>query len=81
MIPLTSNEDEDAVRLMTAHGAKGLEFAHVFILRATSGSFPPNYRETLVEFPRELRDPDSAVSQPMTRLSTIRKNAAFSTWP
>jgi DNA helicase II / ATP-dependent DNA helicase PcrA len=59
VIPVTSKEDEDAVRLMTAHGAKGLEFAHVFILRATRGSFPASYRETLVEFPRELRDPDS----------------------
>jgi len=62
VIPLTSNEDDDAVRLMTAHGAKGLEFAHVFILRATSPSFPASYRETLVEFPRELRDPDSTVA-------------------
>jgi len=62
VIPLTSNEDEDAVHLMTAHGAKGLEFSHVFILRATSGSFPTGYRETLVEFPRELRDPDSAAA-------------------
>jgi DNA helicase-2/ATP-dependent DNA helicase PcrA len=62
VIPMTSKEDEDAVRLMTAHGAKGLEFAHVFILRATSGSFPTGYRETLVEFPRELRDPDSAAA-------------------
>ena len=60
VIPLTANEDEDAVRLMTAHGAKGLEFAHVFVLRATRGSFPASYRETLVEFPKELRDPDSA---------------------
>jgi DNA helicase-2/ATP-dependent DNA helicase PcrA len=47
---------------MTAHGAKGLEFPHVFLLRATSGSFPNGYRETLVEFPRELRDPDSAAA-------------------
>jgi DNA helicase-2/ATP-dependent DNA helicase PcrA len=61
-IPLASKENEDAVRLMTAHGAKGLEFSHVFILRATSGSFPLSYRETLVEFPRELRDPDSAAA-------------------
>ncbi|HTC48970.1 MAG TPA: ATP-dependent DNA helicase [Candidatus Aquilonibacter sp.] len=59
-IPLMTNGDEDAVRLMTTHGAKGLEFSHVFVLRATSGSFPLSYRETLVEFPRELRDPDSA---------------------
>jgi ATP-dependent DNA helicase UvrD/PcrA len=62
VIPMASKEDEDAVRLMTAHGAKGLEFSHVFILRATSGSFPLAYRETLVEFPRELRDPDSAAA-------------------
>jgi DNA helicase II / ATP-dependent DNA helicase PcrA len=59
-IPLPADESEDAVRLMTAHGAKGLEFSQVFVLRATSGSFPLGYRETLVEFPRELRDPDSA---------------------
>jgi DNA helicase-2/ATP-dependent DNA helicase PcrA len=62
VIPMAAKDDEDAVRLMTAHGAKGLEFAHVFILRATSGSFPTGYRETLVEFPRELRDPDSAAA-------------------
>jgi len=60
VIPMASKDDEDAVRLMTAHGAKGLEFPHVFVLRATRGSFPASYRETLVEFPRELRDPDSA---------------------
>jgi DNA helicase-2/ATP-dependent DNA helicase PcrA len=60
VIPLESSENEDAVRLMTAHLAKGLEFPHVFILRANSGSFPLSYRETLVEFPNDLRDPDSA---------------------
>jgi DNA helicase II / ATP-dependent DNA helicase PcrA len=58
-ISLPANEDEDVVRLMTVHGAKGLEFPHVFILRANSNSFPLGYRETLVEFPRDLRDPDS----------------------
>jgi DNA helicase-2/ATP-dependent DNA helicase PcrA len=60
-IPLGSQENEDAVHLMSAHGAKGLEFQHVFILRSTSGSFPCSYRETLVEFPAELRGPGSAV--------------------
>ena len=62
VIPMASKENEDAVRLMTAHGAKGLEFPHVFILRATRGSFPASYRETLVEFPWELRDPDSVAA-------------------
>ncbi len=54
-IPL-STEESDAVRLMTAHAAKGLEFDHVFIIRSTSNSFPASYREALFEFPRELRD-------------------------
>jgi DNA helicase-2/ATP-dependent DNA helicase PcrA len=58
VIPLAS-KDENAVRLMTAHAAKGLEFAHVFILRASSPSFPSPYKEPLLEFPRELHHPGS----------------------
>jgi DNA helicase II / ATP-dependent DNA helicase PcrA len=49
----------DAVRLMTAHAAKGLEFNHVYVVRVTPNSFPCNYREALVEFPQELRDAES----------------------
>jgi DNA helicase-2/ATP-dependent DNA helicase PcrA len=49
----------DAVQLMTAHGAKGLEWKHVFIIRANRNSFPMNYKESLVAFPPELLDPDS----------------------
>jgi len=59
VIPMQSRENENAVRLMTAHGVKGLEFSHVFILRANPPTFPCSYKETLVAFPRELRDPDS----------------------
>ncbi|MGA9977386.1 MAG: ATP-dependent DNA helicase [Candidatus Sulfotelmatobacter sp.] len=59
VIPLPTDESVDAVRLMTVHLAKGLEFPYVFILRANSNSFPASYRETLVEFPNQLRDPDS----------------------
>jgi DNA helicase II / ATP-dependent DNA helicase PcrA len=59
VIPLQANESEDAVRLMTVHGAKGLEFPYVFILRANANSFPSSYKETLVAFPKELRDADS----------------------
>jgi len=62
-IPLASRNGEDAVRLMTAHTAKGLEFPHVFIIRANAGSFPGQYREPLVAFPQELRDPDSVSEQ------------------
>ena len=56
VIPMEANESENAVRLMTVHGAKGLEFPHVFILRANSNSFPCSYKETLVAFPKDLRD-------------------------
>jgi len=59
VIPMEALDTENAVRLMTAHGVKGLEFPHVFILRANSNSFPGSFKETLVAFPRELRDRDS----------------------
>jgi DNA helicase-2/ATP-dependent DNA helicase PcrA len=59
VIPLQASETENAVRLMTVHGAKGLEFPHVFILRANPQTFPSSYKETLVAFPHELRDQDS----------------------
>ncbi len=55
-IPLPAAEEENAVKLMTAHSAKGLEFDHVFILRAVKGSFPTYYREPLIEIPAELRN-------------------------
>ena len=57
-IPLASH-DEDAVALMTAHTAKGLEWDHVFILRATSSSFPCSYKDPLFELPAELFEEDS----------------------
>lgn len=57
--PLEASEKENAVRLMTVHGAKGLEFPHVFILRANSNNFPAKYKESLVAFPKELHDADS----------------------
>ena len=58
-IPLPPTSD-DAVRLLTAHAAKGLEFRHVAILRGTSSWFPCSYHEPLVAFPRELRTSPSA---------------------
>jgi DNA helicase II / ATP-dependent DNA helicase PcrA len=63
IIPLFSEEQmaelerefPDAVRLMTVHAAKGLEFTHVWLLRVNSGSFPTNFKTPLFEFPAELR--------------------------
>src|SRR5205823_8980206 len=61
-IPLNPDAAEDAVQLLTAHAAKGLEFRHVFILRATRNSFPAGFRERLFEFPAGLRTLADAAS-------------------
>jgi superfamily I DNA/RNA helicase len=58
VIPISAGTD-NAVRLMTAHVAKGLEFDHVFIIKANSNSFPSSYKEPLVDFPRELQSAGS----------------------
>jgi DNA helicase II / ATP-dependent DNA helicase PcrA len=63
VIPLETVQGENAIRLITVHGAKGLEFPQVFILRANAGSFPAQYKESLVAFPGELRDPDSMTAE------------------
>ena len=81
VIPLTSKPEQDVVHLMTVHGAKGLEFSHVFILRATSPSFPSSYKEShWWNSPATcgILTPRLAAT---TRHSTIRKSAAFSTSP
>src|SRR5258708_30395844 len=39
---------------MTVHGAKGLEFPQVFVLRVNSRAFPVSDRKPLFEFPLEL---------------------------
>jgi DNA helicase-2/ATP-dependent DNA helicase PcrA len=59
-VPLASSDEDNSVKLMTVHGAKGLEFDHVFVLRAVSPSFPAPYKESLIDFPRELRKSGSS---------------------
>lgn len=71
------SQNEDAVRLMTAHGAKGLEFDHVFVLRAYSSCFPMGFKEQLFEFPRELRDPDSVAEDQGKHLNEQEERRLF----
>lgn len=75
-IPL-STEEENAVRLMTAHAAKGLEFDHVFIIRAHSPCFPLPYREPLFEIPRDLRDQMSVTEDEGKKLNDQEERRLF----
>jgi DNA helicase-2/ATP-dependent DNA helicase PcrA len=53
-ICLEDDAPGDAVRLMTVHGAKGLEFSHVFVLRVNKSKFPQPERPHVFEFPAAL---------------------------
>jgi ATP-dependent DNA helicase UvrD/PcrA len=53
-VSLEDDAPGDAVQLMTVHGAKGLEFPHVFLLRVNSHAFPARNRAPLFEFPVRL---------------------------
>ncbi len=53
-LSLEEDAPGDAVQLMTVHGAKGLEFSHVFLLRVNSNAFPARNRAPLFEFPVRL---------------------------
>jgi DNA helicase II / ATP-dependent DNA helicase PcrA len=77
-------ETTDAVQLMTAHTAKGLEFPVVFVVRINTAAFPANYREDLVEFPEALRnreniperDPESLHKEEERRLFYVAMTRA-----
>ena len=60
-IALPRSQD-DAVQLLTAHAAKGLEYRHVAVLRGSSTWFPTSYHEPLIAFPAELRRSDASAS-------------------
>ncbi|HET8925635.1 MAG TPA: ATP-dependent DNA helicase [Candidatus Acidoferrum sp.] len=53
-ICLEDDEPGDAVQLMTVHGAKGLEFPQVFLLRVNNKKFPATERPRVFEFPAAL---------------------------
>jgi DNA helicase-2/ATP-dependent DNA helicase PcrA len=53
-ISLAEEGARDAVRLMTVHGSKGLEFPHVFLLRMNANAFPVKPRPRVLEFPEDL---------------------------
>jgi ATP-dependent DNA helicase UvrD/PcrA len=53
-ISLEEDSPGDAVQLTTVHGAKGLEFPQVFLLRINNKKFPATERSRVFEFPAAL---------------------------
>ncbi len=53
-VSLEEESPTDAVQLMTVHGAKGLEFPQVFVLRVNNRKFPAGERSRVFEFPTAL---------------------------
>lgn len=57
-IPITDKEeysgDIDAVQILTAHGAKGLEFEYVFVVNLVDGRFPITGKKDPLKVPDEL---------------------------
>ena len=54
VVALEDDAPADAVKLMTVHGAKGLEFPQVFLLRVNNKKFPATERPRVFEFPARL---------------------------
>jgi len=52
--PQAEIEDFDCANLITAHGAKGLEFPVVFLISLTSDRFPSRNRGDIIEVPDAL---------------------------
>jgi DNA helicase-2/ATP-dependent DNA helicase PcrA len=63
VVSLEDDAPVDAVQLMTVHGAKGLEFPQVFLLRVNNRAFPATARSRVFEFPMELMKEGSPAEQ------------------
>ncbi|HEV2022505.1 MAG TPA: ATP-dependent DNA helicase, partial [Terriglobales bacterium] len=80
-VPAGGEAAKDAVRLMTIHTAKGLEFFQVFVVRADWRG-QVNYHENLFELPPELRssataeDPKEVHAQEELRLFYVAMTRA-----
>lgn len=69
--PAEITEGPDAVKVLTVHKAKGLEFPVVFVVALVDGMFPSRSKKELLELPKELVDsnlPEESHDQEERRL-------------
>jgi superfamily I DNA/RNA helicase len=76
-VPAGGEAAKDAVRLMTIHTAKGLEFRQVFVVRSDWRG-QAGYHESLFDLPRELRS--SATDEDPKEVHG-QEEFGSSTWP
>lgn len=66
-VQLSKDENEDtggeAVRLLTAHASKGLEFEHVFVLSLVGRRFPSNFRKNTWMLPNAARKEEAPTKE------------------
>ncbi len=53
-LKMSINNTFDAVRIMTIHSAKGLEFKYVFLVNLVNRKFPSDQKRDLIEIPEAL---------------------------
>lgn len=87
-LEMAEDAGPDAIRIMTVHGAKGLEFKYVFVTNLVQLRFPSNERRDPIELPeafiKEQLPQGDAHLQEERRLFyvalTRAKQAVFLTW-
>ncbi|MBU1167087.1 UvrD-helicase domain-containing protein [Patescibacteria group bacterium] len=62
--PAQLEEGPEAVKIMTIHGAKGLEFENVFVVNMVQDRFPVRRRKEGIELPEELAKEDLPEGDP-----------------
>jgi superfamily I DNA/RNA helicase len=76
LMPFEGSTEQDAVRIMTIHASKGLEFDAVFVPHMNAGRFPPKGRPSVLGGHGAHADTGSAFDQQEARLLYVAASRA-----